>query len=62
MNRTKQWLYLIAAASLLLWPSLGQSQTTANVVQRNGYYYNATTGQRTDADGNALVRCPVVAL
>ena len=59
MNRTKQWLYLIAAASLLLWPSISHSQTSGtNVVLRNGYYFNSTTGERCDADGNIWCGAP----
>lgn len=43
-------LGLLAAVASTAW-----AQTTGtNTVSRNGYYFNATTGNKTDVDGNAL--------
>ena len=39
-----------------LWAGSALAQTAGtNTVSRNGYYFNSTTGQKTDADGNAYV-------
>lgn len=50
----KHYAALVVAALLL--PALGIAQTSGtNTVVRNGLYFNATTGQQTDVNGNALV-------
>lgn len=44
----------IALLWLLVAGSAWAQTAGTNTVSRNGYYFNATTGQQTDADGNVL--------
>lgn len=47
---------LAVAACLAIGAGTASSQTSGtNTVERNGYYFNATTGQQTDVNGNVLV-------
>lgn len=54
MKRHAQALALFAVALFLIAVPSHSQTTGSNVVLRNGLYYNATTGQQTDASGRVL--------
>lgn len=55
MKRNMQTVVL-AALAVFLWAGVLESQTAgANVVSRNGYCFNSTTGQRVDCTSGAAL-------
>lgn len=46
---------LLAAACCLVSVAAHAQTAGTNTVERNGFYFNATTGQQTDVNGNVLV-------